>query len=177
MKRLASAHTRRRKPHATDNKKKKRLRHTQQRKSHRKIAPGVKSDENKLNTSKTPCFSTYKEEKATRNRFKVKANKKMTTLQQSNVKKSLYAHESLEMKGCIRFFIASPSSFFFSSSSFSSSGTSRTHNSHPCSWTDLANATLWKLRKQKNRGLSRPAACPKACKVAARFSPSSFIYK
>ena len=48
---------------------KKRLLHTQQGESHRKIASGVKSDENKLNILAT-LHTTHKEEKATRNRFK-----------------------------------------------------------------------------------------------------------
>ena len=61
VKRLASPHTRRRKPHVT---------HTQQGGKPQENRFRVKSDENKLKKNKTPCFSTHKEEKATRNRFK-----------------------------------------------------------------------------------------------------------
>ena len=81
---LASPHTRRRKPHATDNKNKKKFLHRR------------KPQENR--------FRELKAMKATRNRFKgLKANKKMTILQQSNeTKKFFVCARYLEPQGTLR---------------------------------------------------------------------------
>ena len=90
MKRLASCTHKKEKATRNRQPKKKNVFFTHNKeKATEKSLQGVKSDENKLNISKTLCFSTHKEEKATCNRFKgLKANKEMIILQQSNEKKS-----------------------------------------------------------------------------------------